>query len=219
MALQTTISKGECEVCGTPDVKLRLQKLGNIMMCESCWADEQATVSANAKAVILTSQKIDSTIQLKADIFNATTTSFTELQAAILADDSIPADKKAETLLTRVAARMEVLNAAIFAENAALVAKQNERNALLKSAQEVHARLRESERAKFKQFDVNYKPAAVKVSKPKGDIKPKKARFIRSELMAAAAESGLPASAIRTRMVSSNMTAKEAADYILKSIQ
>lgn len=214
MALPAAVSKGECEVCGTPDVKLRLQKLGNILMCEGCWADEQATVAANAKAVIATSQKIDSTIQLKADIFNAATVSFTELQAAILANTEIPAEKKSESLLTEVASRIAALDTAIFTLTAETVAKQNERNSLLTSAQQIHARLRESERVKFKQFDVNYKVVTPKTVKPK-PITVKKTKPNITLILKVAKETGMPASSIRTSMLQKGISEEQAGKYLL----
>ena len=217
---QTMSKTGDCEVC-TDAVGVTVTLMhGNIWMCATCKADQVAIATENAKHVILTSQKIDSTIQLKADVWNTTTTSFTELQAAILANGEIPVSEKNSVLLTETGARIKVLDTAIFKAKAELADMQTERNSLLKSAQLVHARLRENEQAKFKQFDVNYKPVAPKTIKPKA-IKPPKAsntRFSMKRLKEAEATYGVPMTAIQRMVTLKGMTLDEAGEFLKKQL-
>ena len=211
MTINTTTATGDCDCCTRTDVKLRLSVKGNMMQCDECRAKDEATRTADAKNLIEFSRKIDTQIVLKADVFEKTAVSFVALQGAVLANGDIPADRKDYVLLEEVSARMKTLTAAIFEQKAALVAMENERNALLHNAQQVAGKLRESDRAKFREFDVNYQPAPVK--KPK-TVKPAKASFKKSEVMAAAAKYGVPAPQVQAIIVSKNMGPDDAAKYM-----
>lgn len=206
--------KGECESCSMGSDKpidLTLE-FGNIWLCAGCQAKEAETIKDNAKHVVELSQKIDTNITLKADIYNAATVSFVELQAAIQANTEIPEHKKSYELMAAIAARINNLSKVIFEDEAALIQKKNERHALLVNAQNVAARLHESERNKFKQYDVNYKPAAVK--KPISTKIPK-AKFNKAELVTACNKyPGVPMSQVQAIVVSRGMNPEAAAKHM-----
>lgn len=218
MTYQTNQKKGDCEVCSRPDgldTTLTLMH-GNIWMCQTCREDEQKTVNTNAQNVVTYSRKIDAVIQLKPDVFVSEAVSFIQLQSAIDANADIPTSQKSYALLTEVDARMKILNAAIFEKKAELVAVENERNALLHNAQQVAAKLRESERAKFKQYDVNYQPKPASKPKP---VSAGKKTFSKTELFDACKKyPGLDASLVRTVIVSRNMSAVDAAKYMAEKM-
>lgn len=208
-------TKGDCESCTRTEQMLTLQQPGNIMMCPFCVADEQAVKERNAHAVqvIESAHKIDAGVVLKADLFNAGTVSFVELQAAIENNAEIPADRKQFAIMTEVAERIEKLNAAIFADEAALLAKKNERHALLVNAQNVAAKLHEAERVKFKQYDINYKPITPKSVKPKAVKAPGKT-FDKAALYAAAKKYGVPAPQVQSIVTAQNKTYDDAAKHL-----
>lgn len=212
--LAKAMKKGECESCSMGSDKpidLTLE-FGNIWLCAECQEKEKATIADNAKNVIAFSKKVDTEIVLKADIYKATTVSFVELQAAIENNPEIPAHRKTYELMTQIAERIDKLSKVIFEEEAALVEKRNERHALLVNAQNVAARLHEKEREKFKQYDVNYKPAAVK--KPT-TIKPKKPTFNKAELIEACNKyPGVPMSQVQSIVVSRRMSPMDAAKHM-----
>lgn len=204
--------KGDCEACDKVDVMLYLE-FGNIWMCADCRAEQQAIATSNSKAVIEASRKVDTQIELKQDVFNAATVSFVELQAAITANDEIPANRKDYALMEEVAARIDKLSKVIFEEEAALVAKRNERHALLINAQVVAAKLHISEREKFKQYDVNYKP----VTKPvvKSPSKTPKAKWNKAEVVAACNKyPGVPMAQVQSLIVARNMNPEDAAKHM-----
>jgi hypothetical protein len=180
-------------------------------MCPACLAEDIA-VTKNVEKVITDSRAQDATIELKQELFNAGTVAFTELQAAIQANGDIPNDRKNFALMTEVAARIEALTAVIFSDEAALLAKKNEKHALLVNAQNVAAKLHEAERAKFKEYDVNYKPVTPKSVKPKGPSKTKK-KYSKAELMAAAAKYNLPLAQVQSIVIARNMSPEDAAKY------
>lgn len=213
--------KGDCEACERVDMKLTLVTPGNILMCEFCLAINAEAVERNKHAVqvIEDSRKKDAQIELKQDLFNAGTTSFVELQAAIVANSEIPAERKNYAIMEEVAARIELLNTAIFADEAALLAKKNERHALLVNAQNVAAKLHEKEREKFKQYDVNYKPQAPKSTKPKAIVQKKPAKaFSMSELKAAAAKYNVPLARVQQIAVARNISAEDAAKELATAL-
>jgi hypothetical protein len=206
--------KGDCETCDRTDVELT-QMHHNIMMCDTCVADEKAVTERNAHAVqvIADARKQDGQIELKADLFNAGTVSFVELQAAIENNAEIPAERKQYTLMEEVAARIEKLNAAIFSEEAALLAKKNERHALLVNAQNVAAKLHAVEREKFKQYDINYKPVAPKSVKPKV-VKTSGKKFDKTALYEAAKKYGVPAPQVQGIVTAQNKSYEDAAKHL-----
>jgi hypothetical protein len=215
MNTQLTVKTGECEVCDKVDVKIRLQKNGNIWMCESCFESDVQTQTQNAKVLIQTSRKIDSELVLKADLFEAGTIAFNQMHGAINADSTIPESQKDYALMTEIAARIDKLSAVIFEEESALTAKRNERHALLVNAQTVAARLHAEAREKFKQYNVNYQPKPVRTIKPKAV--PKK-KFDKAEVFAAAAKYKVPAAQVQSIVASRNVSPDEAGQIMAKML-
>lgn len=161
-------SKGDCDCCPRTDVSLTPSKYdSSMMMCSFCFDDEAtATVTVDkAEVVIRESRQNDAKITFKEEIMNAVTTSFIELHGAILADDSIPAESKKSVLADEMVARIKNRDAAIFAAKAALADMEQERFALVKNLQPLVATLRVEEQAKYKPFNVNYKPQQPDVTK------------------------------------------------------
>lgn len=219
-----TKKKGDCEACvDAIGVDLTLM-VGNIWMCSTCAADQRALSTATAQATINHSRKIDSVIQLKADVFVSATKAFTELQAAVLADDSIPTERKAIALLDLVAARIETLATAIFDRDKITDDMRTEKFTLQKQAQAVVGKLRESEKAKYKAFDVNYQPPVVKVTKPRKPAAAPKPRFNLKEAKAVIAKyaaEGLILNIIALQVTATNksMNAEDAARYMADKIR
>lgn len=184
------IGFGDCDCCTKTDVNLYAGMAG-MSQCEACLALDQ---SAKSVKVIEMSRKVDTLIELKQDVFLAGTVSFAELQSAIQHNDSIPDNQKNYAIVAECDARLQILQKAIFDDEAALVAKKNEYHALRVNAQNVAARLTESERAKYKHFDVNYKPNAP--TKKEKSIKPvnvtKAPKYSKTELIAASKKYGIP---------------------------
>lgn len=159
--MASTIGKGECDACPKTDVDL--YQTGNMTLCVSCYEAEIKAIGdtkwinhalANAKA-------IDTKVELKADIFNAATVPFVELQAAIRNDASIPAAKKNEVFVQQCEARIKHLSEVIFAEEQATNIKKNERYSWSQQIRTFINTLQEAERAKFKQYNVDYAPKTI----------------------------------------------------------
>lgn len=155
MAVKPTT--GDCEFCDSKNAALYPQH--GDMMCQSCIDRENAVVQS--VQVIETSRQNDATIELKADIMHAATTSFIELQGAINSNPDIAEADRKSALVKEAIARIQKLDSVIFAHDAEGMSLKNERMVWLKTTQELVATLRADERAKYAKFNVNYQPAPV----------------------------------------------------------
>lgn len=178
-----TESKVEtCECCPN-EVKLGDIKIFNKMkMCNSCYQQELSLTvknyessehmsAANQESRVMESRKLDSNIQIRADIFNAQTVSIIELKALIDADDSVPEDKKNFRLAEELTHRHNHFKKVIFDLNEEMVNKSNAQRAIQTYLNDMQNKLRTDERESLRLKDVTYKPAAIKL--PTKESKPK----------------------------------------------
>lgn len=214
--------QGECDACGKTGEIFPTHH--NMSMCAVCRDAEMAAIEAASKvkqlanvSVVEASRKLDSLVELKADVYNAETVPFIALQAAIDNDASIPSERKRVALADEVKARLDAFNKAIFDDEQALMVKRNQRQAWLVHMQNVAAGLHESERAKYKQHDVNYKPTVVKTPKPKV-VKPSPKKFSKTELYDAAKKYGVPAPAVQAWVTARGITCEEAAKALAEQM-
>jgi len=205
------IGFGECDCCTKVEVNLYAGEAG-MSQCEECLALDLSTKSTK---VIEMSRKVDTLIELKQDVFLAGTVSFAELQSAIQNDSTIPDGRKNYAIVEECDSRLKILQKAIFDDEAALVAKKNAYQALRVNAQNVAARLTESERAKYKQFDVSYKPnAPTKKEKSISPVSQSKPKYNKTELVNASKKYGIDMRQIQFLAAKKNLTADAAARQI-----
>jgi len=214
----------DCDGCAKQDVEV--WSLDNMLLCNDCRKKqldakaEAARVPVAVESLIQKSQKQDASIQVKADIFNAATVSFIELRASIENDAAIAPENKDFEFAKLVAERIKKFNEVIFADEAALNEKKNERHAWHTQMREFANKLREDQRAKLKQFDITYTPStpvaarSVRTSKPVGPGKGKKKNFTITELKAAAGKYNLPYAQVQSIVISRNMTPTDAAEHL-----
>lgn len=204
------VPNGDCECC-TDSINVPLQLINGMLMCADCMARQQTAVKAS-NIVITESRKVDDSITLSKDVINASTVAFVELKAAIDNNPEIPADQKQYRLVEECALRIQKMNAAIFSHDEMGVTMKNERHAWLKNTQEFAAKLKADQREKFKQYDLNYNPAApskkVKSTKSAG---PSKRTFDKAALYAASKKYGVPAAQVQSIVVSRGLPVEAAA--------
>lgn len=192
-------TKGDCECCDATDTQLYLMH-GNILMCQNCMEREPKLEKqvTEAKAILAESKLIDNSIEMVADVWNAATVSFVELEAAVQHDETIPVNEKNFTIVKLTAERIKKLDELIFAEQTALNQKKNERHALHTQVQVKVANLTDEQKKFWSQYDVNYKPVTPKKVKPTTDkIPSKKTKFDLDAIKAASAKYGIPAATIQ----------------------
>jgi hypothetical protein len=200
---------GDCEVCDTPQVEV-FEMQGHIMMCLDCRAAEMLVIeqSTVGEKVIQQMRTVDNTIELKQDVFNASTVAITELKGAIWADDSIESNRKQYVYTKACADHFEKMQKTVFDKRQELTTAENEMRAWQVAAQSAAGALTATEREHFKKININYQPV-VKSVKPKA-VKPSKS-YKSNEYKEAAAKYNVDATAIRMIALQRNLSAEDAA--------
>jgi len=200
----------DCDCC--PDSKMvKCVETFGMMMCEGCIA-KQGAVST----FIAETRTIDTSIQVKTDIFNAKTVAAVELRGAIMADASIADDMKEYEYAKATAARQAHLSKVIFEREQQLLEDKNELRMWQTQTNHAVAKLKAEYQAHFKSNDLNYKPQAPKSVKPKA-IK-KAPKFDKVAVMAAAGKYGVPAGAVQMSVLQHHWTPDEAAMDIARAM-
>lgn len=219
MAFRMPKTSGDCEGCGSTSVQLYTQATvrGDMLICRNC-LDEEIAVDERRKEVkniIQESRQLDAAVILKTDIFLAKTPAAVELEAAIMADDTIPADQKTYALAAESMKRFRQFKSAVFSMRQELTERENEMRMWQVNTQRVAGQLHEKYRAEFAEVSVNYKPTPnvkqVKTTKP---VKSGKS-FDRAELAEACKKYDMThmQSQIRMHMVQRNVSAEVAAKF------
>jgi len=165
MAVKEVI--GECEFCGVDNSVLYPRR--NDLMCQGCIDKENAVTKA--ESIIAQSQAKDAKIELKSDVMNAATTSFVELQAALQHNPSLDDEARKYALADMAVARIQQIDAAIFAKKQETVELENQKLAWLKNTQMHVATLRQDKQAKYAAYSVNYRPLPPTTKAIKGRSK------------------------------------------------
>jgi len=175
----SNIKIGDCEGPGTngagcDKTGVQIWVRHNIALCKDCKkVEDEAWAKAEAKTkemnlVIQESRRIDSSIQVTSDIFNAKTVPIIQLKGAIAQNTEIPeGEQKQYALVKEIYDRMKHLSAVVFD----LQTQLKEANANLRmwqaNAQEEAAKLSAKYRAEFAEINIEYEP--TKPAKPAKD--------------------------------------------------
>jgi hypothetical protein len=108
---------------------------------------------------------VDSTVNIKTDVFNAATQSIIALKAEIDADPSI--ENKAYILAERLRSKFDHWRGVVFEYNEKLAEAGTEQRAIQVYLNNMANTLRASEREKLRIADINYKPQPVSPAKVK----------------------------------------------------
>jgi|GraSoiStandDraft_4_1057263.scaffolds.fasta_scaffold00110_9 hypothetical protein len=205
---------GDCETCDRTNLQITLEA-HNMWMCEFCVAEETAAITRAGEVNVLLeeSKKIDYSIQIKPDVFNAKTTPAIELQASIQQDENIKEEDKLYTFAKAMQERADILRKAIFDDRAALLEKENEYRMWQSQIQSAAGMIRDKRREEFKASDISYQPQAPSKPKSQTPKAPSASSFKRNELKDACAKYGVDPVAVRVIMLQKNMTAENAAKF------
>lgn len=208
-----------CDACGnTCGIDAEIHGERNLLLCQECFAKEVEAYKAvkelqtPASEILQVSRKIDQTVKIKEDLFNAKTKAIVELEAVIVADASIT--NKHFTLCKAVEERFnhltELLHDWKSKQEDALV----EQRALQTFFQMRAQQLSIEEREKIKLKDLNYKPEPPKLLKKAPPVK----KFDMHALKFVAQQTGFPLGVLQTICLNRNVQPVEAA-RILKELQ
>lgn len=209
--------EGTCEVCDKENVIVTVMH-GNITMCSDCAALEVAAVTraGDINNLLENSKKIDTSIQVKQDVFNAKTVAAIELQASIQSDENVKDEDKLYIFAKTMQERADILKKAIFDDRVALLEKENEYRMWQSQIQSAAGMIRDKRREEFKAQDIDYKPEPAKKPKSAKPTDNSNSKYKGGELQAAAKKYDVPATVIRTYMIRKNMTAEQAALFFIE---
>lgn len=218
----------QCEVCpkiGPCDIIA-----GDILACKACQDREaqlQAESKANAEQRVIDMHKvvdersrlmdeavkIDNSINLIQDIFNAKTIALAEVMKAINEDSSV--ENKPYARVDFAVNRKRHLQEVIFEQKRLLDEAQNELQVVQIYINNTLHELRDEERAKIKEQDINYPARPVgKTPKPKSAGTKKVATKVKvdmTEMNKWAARVNTTGTVLHMMMIQKGITAKQAA--------
>ena len=171
---------GDCETCDKTGIEIKCW-FSNMYQCDECHAKDiqhqspeaqEARVIAQREeikinsmnalenTVLKMSREIDSSIQVREQLFNADTVSIKEIKEAIDKDESIV--NKPYALANELKNRFEHFKTVVFSLNEQLVQAGNAQRAIQVYLNNLANSLRAEEREQLKIADINYKPNPVK---------------------------------------------------------
>lgn len=228
---------GICEVCESE--KLVTVKYGNMKFCDECWLieerasnenqslanqqkrlDELNSKQAESNQILNEVKKIDSSIQVRTDLFNAATKSIIDIKKAIDSDETI--QNKPYELAKILTERLNHFNTVVFELKNELVEAGTNQRALQTSLNQLANQLRAEEREKLKIADINYKPNPIKVPTPRNistRTTLKKTKIDKKELRVAASQIGVSEFTLQMIVVQKNISVAEAVKLLKKSIE
>jgi len=225
---------GECEVCDLKEVVIRCH-YGNMWFCDTCWSIEERAQAENmtearqqervdsaslrsaskVNDAIRQARTIDSSINVRTDLFNAATTSIVELKKTIDDDNSIV--NKPYTLAQELMTRFTHFKNVVFELNQKIVDAGNQQKAIQIYLNQLANSLRADEREKLKISDINYKPSAPKSITVKA-IKTTSKKLDKVELRKYAAELNVSEFTLQMIVVQKGITVEAAATMLRHSI-
>lgn len=229
-AIDPNHKNGTCEVCDSENLPLSLH-YGNMWFCEGCWEKEQAATKENERPeaiqaridavndAVKESQKIDSTIQVRTDLFNAGTVAILELKKEIDADDSVT--NKPYQLASILKERFDHYKQVMFELNEQIIEAGNNQKAIQIYLNTLANQLRAEEREKLRISDISYSPTPVKkptVKKIGTSQTSKKTKLDVVELRKYAAELQISEFTLRMVAVQKGLTVEQAANVLRRSI-
>lgn len=226
----------ECEACNNSGIvileetgkeKNILVRINGLYLCSDCEKLEKKAIEEKhmspemqqvrvdkARDILEMSRKIDTSLQVRTDLFNAETISITELKNAIETDDSI--DNKRFALATTLQERIAHFQELIREKQNELVDATTKQRATQSYLNQLANSLRSEEREKLKLSDINYRPPVTIKSVKPTTIKRK--AIDKAELKKYAAELNISEFTLQMIVVQKNCTVEEAANMLRKSI-
>lgn len=223
---------GNCEICDRTNVSIALH-YGNIWFCIDCWTKEEKSTIANSSpevqqtrldtvnathseylnSVVKESNRIDSTINVRTDLFNAATVAIMDLKKSIDEDPAI--ENKPFTLASELKNRFEHYKQVVFELNEKVVEAGNNQKAIQIYLNSLANQLRADEREKLKISDISYKPGLVKSTVKKISTSKK---IDKVELRKFASELGVSEFTLQMVVVQKGISVADAAFLLKRSI-
>lgn len=212
--------EAKCDKCSATGVEMMLWR--EFLYCPDCVEKQRAyeqyvidTADERVKVgrFLAEAQKIDASIRVFTDIFNAKTVAIEELRKAIDADDTIPQDQKYYKLGSVLSDRYTHLKDVIHSKREEITAIESEVRAIQTYFNTFANNLRAEEREKLRIQDSKYV-----VQEPKKITQPKAIstkNYDKATIRTVSAKYKLPEAAINMLCVAKNISPEEAAKLML----
>lgn len=215
---------GQCEIYSSEPNQ-------SLLLCPDCIKKEEEIRTSPEKqqervnkvnTVIQQALDIDSSIQVRTDLFNANTVAIINLKAEI--DNDATIENKNYRLAEILTERFNHHKAMIFEQQEDIVKRGNDQKAIQSYLNTLANQLRAEEREKLKISDISYQPTKVKpvkVTAPK-TAKPKLDKAeLRNQAAKLSVELGqpIPEYMLQMLVVSKGVTVEVAADLLRRSIK
>lgn len=168
--------------------------------------------------LIANARKIDESIHLSTDIFNAKTVAFTDLRDAINADESISADDKHFELARLCKERIAHFQKVIFDLDKAKIEAYSEQKSWHLQLNDLANRLRTDERERLRISDITYDVKMPKVVTPR-TIKMSQNKATKAEIRALSVELKIPEFTLQLVATSKNWTAEQLGNHFRRTIK
>jgi len=200
-------------------------------LCQDCLDYEEKSLQeskerirtnvATASETIITAQKIDTSVQVRTDVFNSETVAIQDIVRAIQADESIAKDDKAFAIAKVVTERLNHFKGVIFGLGEQIIAESNKQRAAQQYLNGVSNFLRQEQREKLKLLDINYTPKPVApIKTPKGPKAIKKSTKIdKVELRNAALRLGVNEATLQMLCIAKGISVADAEIALRKSLE
>lgn len=168
--------------------------------------------------LISNARRIDESIHLSTDIFNAKTVAFIDIRDAVYANPEIPQDSKRFELARICKERIRHFQEVIFELDKKKIEAYSEQKSWHLALNDLANKLRVEEREQLKISDITYDVKLPKSVTPrKITTSPKKAS--KEELRQLASELGMPEFTIQLVMTSKNWTIEQVGNHLRKTIK
>jgi hypothetical protein len=237
-------NEATCDCC--PNKGVVEIRYGNMLMCNDCWTKEQtasaermkpenqqarvdamysrADVALNSARTDMlnnamnASRKLDSSVEVRSDLFNAATVAIVDLKKLI--DDNPEITNKPYALAEALTERFTHFKKVVFDANEQIVEATNNQKAIQVYLNTLANTLRAEEREKLKLQDINYKPGNIKPIKTVTPVKTRVSKKLdKKELDKYAKELQVSAFTLQMLCVSQGITPEQAANKLRKSIK
>lgn len=213
---QATNIPDECDCCTNPGPFVKFMSMKMCMECYNKQKEHMSPAKQQERMDTVTNrrlidEKVDETLKVRTDIFNASTASILELKTRIENDETIT--NKPYAFAEELKNRFNHYKQVIFKAQEEMIDATSNQRAIQSYLNQVSNQLRASEREQLKLNDMAYQPKPVKPVSSGPDsktVKPRKPRFDKDELNKAARETGLNAATIQMLCVSKGLTVDDA---------
>lgn len=236
MQQQTKIRTGDCESCsnqGCNNTLIESSRGKFIWMCDDCRDKELAVLmEQNKQAIVGTtaiinpvnsvsievSRQVDSSVEVRTDLFNAATVAIVELKKTIDSDETIT--NKPYALAEELKKRFDHHKEIIFNASEVIVQASNQQKAIQVYLNQLANQLRTEEREKLKIADINYpvKPVKPAVKRVTTTQTKKSTKLDKAELRKYAGELGVSEFTLQQIVVAKGITVAEAAAFMKNAV-